>query len=110
MNFFLKLNKKVQFMGAIKPNDYSQNDINLSLIARAMAHPARIRIIRILREEKYYRNIDFSTRLNLSTVAVKDHIDKLKDAGLVGIHYLPHHYIIFLHNNKLHHLSGFIVE
>jgi hypothetical protein len=97
-------------MGAIKPNDYTEQDIQLSLTARAIAHPARIRMIKILREHRTYRNIDFTQLLNLSKPSVASHVEKLKDAGLVGIEYFPHHYLISLETGNLHSLSGFITE
>jgi ArsR family transcriptional regulator len=97
-------------MGAIKPNDYTEQDIQLSLTARAMAHPARVRMIKLLREHNGYRNIDFTQKLNLSKQSVADHVGKLKEAGLVGVEYFPHHYLISLETRNLKSLLGFLSE
>lgn len=98
-------------MGAIKSNDnYTEEDWNLSLIGRAIAHPARIQIIKTLRKHRYYRNIDFASELNMTASSVNEHIEKLKDAELIGIKYYPHYYCISLNAKKLHTLSHFILQ
>ena len=96
-------------MGAIKSNDnYTEEDWNLSLIGRAIAHPARIQIIKTLRKHRHYRNIDFALELNMTAASVNEHIEKLKDAELVGIKYHPHFYRISLNPKKLDTLVHFI--
>lgn len=97
-------------MGAIKPNNYSQKEIELSMIARAMAHPARIQMIQTLKSHTYFRNTDFVSQLRLSKSTVSDHLTKLKDAELIHIDYHPHFYSVSLNEKKLIHLSGFIGE
>lgn len=97
-------------MGAIKPNNYSTTEVRLSRIGRAMAHPARIQMIKTLRTTYAYRNIDFVQLLQLSKPTIADHIQKLKDADLVEITYLPHCYAISLKEQALNDLSGFITD
>jgi ArsR family transcriptional regulator, arsenate/arsenite/antimonite-responsive transcriptional repressor len=97
-------------MGASKPNNYSEKELHLSTIARALAHPARISMIQILREVKTFRNTDFAKKLRLSPTAIGNHIDKLKDAELVDIYYGPHHYLISLRTKNLRRLSLFLEE
>lgn len=97
-------------MGAIKPNNYSLKEIELSMIARAMAHPARIQMIKTLKSHPYFRNTDFVSQLQLSKSTVSDHLTKLKDAELIHIDYHPHFYSVSLNEKKLIHLSGFISE
>lgn len=97
-------------MGASKPNSYTEKELQISTIARALAHPARINMIQILREFKTYRNVDFARALKLSPTAIGNHIDKLKDAELVDIYYGPHHYLISLRSANLNRLSLFLEE
>lgn len=93
-------------MGAVKPNNYSHEEIQLSLVARALAHPARVKMIDALKRHDY-RNIDFARKLKLSCPTIKDHIDKLIDADMVDIEYHPHFYAISLKNSALTYLNGF---
>lgn len=88
-------------MGAIKSNDYTIEELNFSKLGRAFAHPARRRIINTLLENDFYRNVDFSNDLSLSEPAVKQHLDKLAEAGIITTEYFPHYYQIRLN------ISGF---
>lgn len=98
-------------MGAIKSNDnYSEQEWQLAKIARALAHPARIQMVRALRQNGQYRNIDFAAILNMAPSSVNDHVEKLKDAELVGIEYQSHFYLISLNHKRLNPLSHFILE
>jgi DNA-binding transcriptional ArsR family regulator len=97
-------------MGAIKPNNYSGTEIQLSLIARALAHPARIKMVKLLRSGNIIRNVDLAVELNLREPTIREHLWKLKDAELIHIDYHPHFYSVSLNEKKLIHLSGFICE
>lgn len=95
-------------MGAIKPNNYSEKELNLSLIARALAHPARIKIVQLLRYSGMKRNVDLAVELNLAETTMREHLWKLKDAGLINVDYKTHYYNVSLNEKKMHQLSGFI--
>jgi DNA-binding transcriptional ArsR family regulator len=110
VTFFTSLNGKRPIMGAIKSNNYSEINVQLSLITRALAHPARIEMIKTLRSHPSFRNIDFVDSLNLSRPTIKDHVEKLKDAELVSIAYFPHHYEICLTSDPLLLLAAFVLE
>ena len=83
-------------MGAIKENFYTENETNLFYAARAFAHPARVKILTELLTERSYRNTDLSKILRLSTVAIHNHIEMLKDANMIVITYSMHYYEIGL--------------
>lgn len=86
-------------MGAIKENNYTEKELNLFLIARAFAHPARIKLLTELLQHRSYRNIDLAYILKLSRPAVKNHIQMLKDADLISIEYSVHFYRVHLNKN-----------
>ncbi len=88
-------------MGAIKENDYSFQETNLFYVARAFAHPVRIRIITELLSERPYRNIDFVRLLGMAKPTIKAHIDMLKDAELVSVEYYLHYYDISLNRKGM---------
>lgn len=96
-------------MGAIKSNNYSLEEMQLSLSARALAHPARIKMVAALKQQDW-RNIDFVKSLKLSKSTVKDHIDKLIEAGIVDIEYHPHFYAVSLKRKALTDLTDFTID
>ena len=52
-------------MGATKTDHYSNETIQLAKLANALGHPARITIIKILKENPYFRNVEFQKILHL---------------------------------------------
>lgn len=95
-------------MGAHKKNNFASEEIELSLLGRALAHPVRIRIIHSLTNHGPFRNTDLARSLDLSRPSVKAHIDMLKDAGLVEIEYFMHYYHIHLRKDNLNNLVKFV--
>lgn len=87
-------------MGAIKTYNYTMDERDISLIARGMAHPARVRIMKEL-QIRPYRNIDFCQILRMNKTSVKEHLDKLIDAKLVHVEYLPHFYLLSLNTERV---------
>lgn len=61
-------------------------DDRLALIAKALAHPARIAIVRILAAESDCPGRDVFSRLPLAQSTVSQHLRVLKDAGIVESH------------------------
>ncbi len=95
-------------MGAIKFNNYTENDQELSLTARAFAHPARIKIIKMMLSGQAYKNIDLCSELNFSKKTVKAHIDVFKDANLVKIDYFMHYYLVSLNERGKRKADNFL--
>lgn len=97
-------------MGATKINHYSAENIHLAQLASALGHPARITIIKTLKENPYLRNVDFRSILNLSSTAVHDHLIKLKSANIVEFQYFHHEYRINLVPEILDELNFFLCD
>jgi len=87
-------------MGAIKANNYSYDELDISMIARGVAHPARVKILKRL-QMGGYRNIDFCRDLKMSKPTIKDHLDKLLEADLILIEYFPHFYVLSLNEKRV---------
>jgi DNA-binding transcriptional ArsR family regulator len=62
---------------------YAQEHLKLARFAKALAHPARLHILRILetRESCYTGNI--VDELPIAQSSVSQHLKELKDAGLI---------------------------
>jgi DNA-binding transcriptional ArsR family regulator len=95
-------------MGAIKPNNYTEKEISISLIADAISHPLRTRIIQMLQDQEFLRNVDLSKVFSLNETTIKNHLDKLKKAGLIYYDYNVHYYQIRLNSTSFSDLKKFI--
>jgi DNA-binding MarR family transcriptional regulator len=77
-------------MPTIKPSDYSTKQIAISLTARALAHPCRVKMVELLIQYPGLTNKELSELLHLSKSSVHIHLKKLWDAGLINVTYFPH--------------------
>jgi ArsR family transcriptional regulator, arsenate/arsenite/antimonite-responsive transcriptional repressor len=83
INFFPKLNKKVEIMGTTKIYPYSDQTLQLAQIAKAMGHPARITILKYLFENDKATNDTFRSITTLNKSTISKHIKELISANLV---------------------------
>lgn len=87
-------------MGASKDNNYTNEEVLMSQFGRALAHPARSRMINLLRENKSFRNTDMCRVLKMRVSSVHAHIRILREADLVHVEYAQHEYHITLHQEN----------
>jgi len=62
------------------------DDAALAAIAKALSHPARVRILRLLAEQSECRGADVFSELPLAQSTVSQHLAVLRDAGIVVAH------------------------
>ena len=62
---------------------FEAQDVDLARICKALAHPARVAILRILAERENCVCGDLVMDLPLSQATVSQHLKELKEAGLV---------------------------
>lgn len=62
------------------------NDHELAAIARALSHPARMRIVRLLAVQSECRGSEVFAELPLAQSTISEHLRVLKEAGLVTSH------------------------
>lgn len=60
------------------------DDEKLAERAKALGHPARVRIVRLLAAQSECRGADVFSELPLAQSTVSEHLRVLKDAGLVS--------------------------
>ncbi len=94
-------------MGASKLTHYSNTEIQRALIGRAIAHPARIRIIEHLKKGEFIRPIDLTDILQLNPASVHNHLKKLISAELVTLKFNKNAYVIELNHA---HLNAFLLN
>jgi DNA-binding transcriptional ArsR family regulator len=70
-------------MGLTKSEEFTVKDNKLAKYAKALSHPARIAILRILIKEQSCICGDIVEELPLSQSTVSQHLKELKEAGLI---------------------------
>jgi len=70
-------------MAVSKKTEFTQEDIWLADVAKALSHPARIRILKILTEMDYCMVGSIVDQLPLAQATVSQHLKELKRVGLV---------------------------
>jgi DNA-binding transcriptional ArsR family regulator len=70
-------------MGATKAAAFSVKDNTIAKIAKALSHPARIAILKILIKRQACICGDIVDELPLSQSTISQHLKELKDAGLI---------------------------
>ncbi|GIV32975.1 MAG: transcriptional regulator [Chitinophagales bacterium] len=71
-------------MGTAKLDEFTLKDNKTALYARALAHPARIAIIRLLLKKRTCICGEIVNELPLSQSTVSQHLHELKKAGLIN--------------------------
>ena len=70
-------------MGTTKTKSFTDIDNRIAKYAKALAHPARVAILRLLLEKKACVCGSIVEELPLSQSTVSQHLKELKDAGLI---------------------------
>ena len=94
-------------MPVSKTQIFTESEKKVASLGRALSHPARIRILSLIKQNDYVRNCDLIKILNLTNASVANHIRKLKEADIVQIDYHPNHFQISLKQSCLSEISNF---
>ena len=70
-------------MGATKAEEFSLKDNRIARYAKALAHPARIAILKFLAKQQFCICGDIVDELPLSQSTVSQHLKELKKVGLI---------------------------
>ncbi len=70
-------------MGITKTELFTKTDNELALIAKALAHPARIAIVRRLLEVNACVNGELVEEFGLAQATISQHLRELKTAGII---------------------------
>ena len=70
-------------MGATKADEFSVKDNRVARYARALAHPARVAILKLLINKQACICGDIVDELPLSQSTVSQHLKELKTSGLI---------------------------
>lgn len=70
-------------MALPRTNDFSDKDLKISNFAKALSHPARIAILKVLAEKNECICGDLVADLPLAQSTVSQHLKALKEVGLI---------------------------
>jgi DNA-binding transcriptional ArsR family regulator len=70
-------------MGTTKSEEFSVKDNRIATYAKALAHPARVAILKLLIQRQTCICGDIVDELPLSQSTVSQHLKELKEAGLI---------------------------
>lgn len=70
-------------MGATKTSQYTDKQITLAQLAKALGHPARVAIVDYLLSVEACICNDITDQLQLAQPTVSQHLKELKSAGLI---------------------------
>lgn len=70
-------------MGASKGEEFSVKDNRIARYAKAMSHPARVAILKLLIKKQQCICGDIVEELPLSQSTISQHLKELKEAGLI---------------------------
>ena len=70
-------------MGASKIINYSEEELLIAKFAKALSHPARVAIIKLLLQKQSCVCGDIVDELPLSQSTVSQHLKELKEVGLI---------------------------
>lgn len=70
-------------MGASKTEDFTSRDNKIAAYAKALAHPARVAIVKLLIKKQQCICGDIVDELPLSQSTVSQHLKELKEAGII---------------------------
>lgn len=70
-------------MAYSKADDFDKKDILVARFAKALSHPARVAIIRLLSKQDSCYCGDLVNELPIAQATVSQHLKELKDAGLI---------------------------
>ncbi len=70
-------------MGVTQTHLFTEEQNEIALLAKAIAHPARIAILQHLIKTKSCINGDLVLEIGLAQATISQHLRELKDAGLI---------------------------
>ncbi len=68
---------------------YTEHQQQLARIAKALGHPARIAILELLDQQCHCYHGDLTADLPIAASSVSQHLNELKDAGLIQGEFNP---------------------
>lgn len=80
---YFNRNIAIKLMGLTKKESFTVRDNRIARYAKALGHPARIAIMRILLKQQSCVCGDIVEELPLSQSTVSQHLKELKEAGLI---------------------------
>lgn len=95
-------------MGSTKKYFYTQKHLQLSDLCKALGHPARISIIKILSENRQLNCEAIYSKLKLSKSTISRHCKVLHENGVIGYEVVGNNCFYHIDNSRLDAITEFI--
>jgi len=69
--------------------EYATNDMELATIAKALSHPVRVQILRLLNSQSCCYTGDLTEQIPLAQSTISQHLKALKEGGLIQGEIMP---------------------
>lgn len=73
----------------MEKKEFTEEQINISRLAKALAHPVRIAILQLLANQNCCYHGDMSDIIPVAKSTLSQHLNELKDAGLIQGEFTP---------------------
>ena len=103
------INKLIR-MGATKSDHFTTEQNKISLIAKALGHPARIAIIEYLMQAESCICGDIVNELPLAQPTVSQHLKELKMAGLIKGNIEGNSICYCINDETIHYLHTYLLN
>ncbi|MFP2996893.1 metalloregulator ArsR/SmtB family transcription factor [Spongiivirga sp. MCCC 1A20706] len=70
-------------MGTTKVNIHRIDDLEVAAIAKVLSHPARVAILKYIKDQKDCICTDITDEIGLSQATVSQHLQVIREAGLI---------------------------
>ena len=97
-------------MRLIKPDNYLPEEIYISILANALSHPFRRRIIELILSGEVCSRAEILGRTKLSKVAVYNHVEILINANLITTVYQVHFELLQLNLSAFSEMKNYLSE
>jgi DNA-binding transcriptional ArsR family regulator len=74
---------------SLSPMEYSEDELRIAAIAKALSHPVRVHIIKLLDRQSCCFTGDLTEILPLAQSTISQHLKALSDAGLIKGEIMP---------------------
>jgi len=97
-------------MGATKMHFYTEHQIEMAKLCKALGHPARIAIIEKLIEDENLNCTDLRYFVPLAQSTISRHLKELFDAGIVGYKVIGNNCYYFINSNTINHVIEYLAQ
>ena len=95
-------------MGSTKKHFYPKDHLIFSDLCKALGHPARVSIVKMLSKNEHLNCTDFQSEIELSQSSISGHCHVLHRYGIIGYEVIGNNCFYRLDNNVLNLITDYV--